>query len=222
MNRKLLWVVLVIGVGLIVAPIAMGLPGKAAAGERMLGDFQPIMQPANVQTTADYYYDVFVPLGNVVPAMSEQNIAKFGGYVKGFGAVQTDAAKLIPMLAQALGMTQAQVQAMLAKETPAMAQMLKALPQMNKDFTGFVGLMQANVGIFSRVPAGLDHYKPLVDTMQGNVADYEDVNSLPNFNLFAWFFIVPGILLVLISGTTLFAPTARKLTIHGPRPTPAH
>ena len=188
----------------------------------MLGDFQPIMQAGQVQTTADYYYDVFVPLGTVTPAMSADNIAKFDGYVKGFGAVQTDAAKLIPMLAQALNMTPAQVQAMLAKETPAMAQMLNALPQMSKDFTGFVGLMKANVGIFSRVPAGLTHYKPLVDTMQANVSDYKSVNSLPNFNLFAWFFIVPGILLALISGYILFAPAARKFTIHGARPTPAH
>ncbi|HSP73347.1 MAG TPA: hypothetical protein VLN26_13315, partial [Gaiellaceae bacterium] len=68
MNRKALWWgVLVIGVVMIVAPLAMGLPGKAAAGERMLGDFTPIMAPGAVQKTADYYYKVFVPLGQITP-----------------------------------------------------------------------------------------------------------------------------------------------------------
>lgn len=32
MNRKLLWSVLVIGVALVIAPLALGLPGKSAAG----------------------------------------------------------------------------------------------------------------------------------------------------------------------------------------------
>src|SRR5438067_13875429 len=102
MNRKLLWAVLVIGLALVVAPLAMSLPTKANAGERMLNGFQPIMQPASVQTTANYYNQVFVPLGKVTPMMSAKNLQKFQGYLKGFGGVQTDAAKLVPMLAQAL------------------------------------------------------------------------------------------------------------------------
>jgi hypothetical protein len=61
MNRKLLWAVLVIGLGLVIAPFALGLPGKSAAGQRMLNGFQPIMQPQQVQITADYYNNVFVP-----------------------------------------------------------------------------------------------------------------------------------------------------------------
>ena len=69
MIRKMMWSVLAVGVALIVAPFAMGLPGKAAGGEKMIDAFGPIMEEQNVQTTADYYYDVFVPLGDVVPAM---------------------------------------------------------------------------------------------------------------------------------------------------------
>lgn len=34
MNRKLLWAVLVIGLALVIAPLAMSLPSKANAGER--------------------------------------------------------------------------------------------------------------------------------------------------------------------------------------------
>jgi hypothetical protein len=73
MNRKLFWAVLVIGLALVLAPFALSMPGKTAAGQRMLNGFQPIMQPSQVATTAHYYIDVFVPLGKVTPMMSAQN-----------------------------------------------------------------------------------------------------------------------------------------------------
>src|SRR5689334_12352439 len=200
MNRKVLWAVLAIGLAMVVAPFAISLPGKAAAGQRMMDNFHPIMQPAKVKTTVYYYDKVFVPLGQVTPMMSAQNLARFQGYMKGFGGMQTDAAKLVPMLAQALHMTPAQVQAMMATRLPSMAGMLRNLPAMQRDFTRLLGTMQQNVGIFSRVPAGLAHYKPLVRTMQENVTNYEQVNSLPDFRLFTWFFVLPGALLVLLAG----------------------
>ncbi len=53
----------------------------------------------------------------------------------------------------------------------------------------------AGLPIFEQVPGGLAWYKPLVTTMQANVNDYASVNSLPIFNLFTWFFVIPGILL---------------------------
>jgi hypothetical protein len=223
MNRKLLWAVLVIGLALVIAPLAMSLPTKANAGERMLNGFQPIMQPANVQTTADYYNQVFVPLGKVTPMLSAQNLQTFQGYLKGFGGVQTDAAKLVPMLAQALHMTPAQVQQLMIKQMPALAAMLPNLPAMQHDFNGLLGTMQQNVGIFSRVPAGLKHYQPLVAAMQANVDNYKQVNSLPSFRLFAWFFIVPGLLLVGLAGAGLYTGrTTSKLAFHrGARPTHA-
>ena len=223
MNRKVLWPVLLIGLALIVAPLALSLPGKASAGERMLGDFEPIMQPANVQTTADYYYDVFVPLGTVTPLMSDANVTKFEAYLQGFSGVQTDAQKLVPMLAEALHMTPAQVQAFMAAELPAMTQMLQGLPQMEEDFGLFIGAMRQNVGIFERVPAGLQHYEPLVTTMQGNVQDYDEVSSLPSFRLFAWFFIVPGALLVLLAGWGLLGGRRLHLALpRGGRAVPSH
>jgi len=185
MTRKALWWgVLVVGVALIVAPLAMGLPGKAAAGERMLGDFQPIMAPDQVQQTSDYYYKVFVPLGQITPVFTNANATKFQNYLQGM---------------QAAG--------------------LKIPPAAAKDFTGLVGMMKQAVPIASQVPAGLAHYKPLVDTMQGNVNDFRQVNSLPSFNLFAWFFIVPGIVLVLLAGAGLW--TGGALHVHVGRPHPA-
>jgi hypothetical protein len=215
MNQKLWWGVLVVGLGLVIAPFALGLPGKSAAGQRMLNNFQPIMQPDQVQTAANYYDHVFVPLGKVTPMMSAQNLTKFQAYLKGFSGMQTDAAKLVPMLAQALHMTPAQVQKLLTTQTPSMAAMLQNLPAMQRDFSGLLGTMQQNVGIFSRVPAGLAHYKPLVRTMQGNVDNYTQVNSLPDFRLFTVFFVVPGLLLVLFAGYGLFGnPFARGFPIH--------
>src|SRR4051794_40610928 len=88
MTRKVLWGVLAIGVALVIAPLAMGLPGKTAAGQRMLNGFEPIMQPNQVATTAYYYNDVFTPLGQITPMMSTQNLLKFNAYLNGFGGVQ--------------------------------------------------------------------------------------------------------------------------------------
>ncbi len=223
MNRKLLWAVLAIGLALVIAPLAMGLPGKTAAGQRMMNGFQPIMQPDQVATTARYYNDVFVPLGTVTPAMSAKSIATFQGYLKGFSGMQTDAAKLVPLLAQAMHMTPAQVQALMSAQLPAMAAALQNLPAMQRDFGGLMGLMQQNVGIFGQVPAGLAHYEPLVTTMQANVDNYEQVNSLPDFRLFTVFFVVPGALLILLAGYGLFgsALPSRLVFHHHARPTHA-
>ncbi len=184
MNGKALWWgVLVIGVALIVGPLAMGLPGKSAAGERMLTDFQPIMAADQVQSTADYYYNVFVPLGRITPMYTNANATKFQNYLTGM---------------QAAG--------------------LQIPPAAARDFTQLVGTMKHAVPIASRVPAGLAHYKPLVVAMQGNVSDFKQLNSLPKFTLFTWFFVIPGALLVLLSGIGLFATDAVQVRHHRAHP----
>ena len=80
--------------------------------------------------------------------------------------------------------------------------------------------MEQNTAIFAAVPAGLAHYKPLVDTMQANVDNYKQVNSLPSFRLFTWFFVVPGALLVLLAGWGLLPPVGKRFTLHTGRPHP--
>ena len=202
MSRKLMWPMLVIGLLMIALPFVIGLPDKAAGGERMIDAFGPIMEEDNVSTTADYYDNVFVPLGDVAPAMSQENIDNFNGYLGGFGAMGADAQNLAPALAASTGMTEEQVGEYLATEFPAMSQMLQALPTMQQDFEGLLGLMGANVEIFEQVPAGLVHYEPLVTTMQEQRENYDKVASLPDFRLFTWFFIVPG---ALIAGLAAFA-----------------
>ena len=183
-GKVLWWAVLAIGVLLLVVPFAMGLPGKAAAGERMMTDFRPLMAPAAVQKTADYYDNVFVPLGQITPAFTVANADKLQGYMD--------------------GMQQAGIQ---------------IPPQAAQDFTNLIAMMRQAAPIAEQVPPGLAWYEPLVTTMQGNVDDYASVNSLPDFNLFTWFFVVPGILLVVLSGLGLRAEGA--LHFHARTPHPA-
>jgi hypothetical protein len=171
MNRKLLWGVSVIGLALVIAPFAIGLPGKGAAGQRMLNGFHPLMQAAAVQTTASYYTNVFTPLGKVSTQF-------------------TSAA---------------------------------SNPQLQKQLTPLMPMLQPVMPIFKQVPAGLRWYGPLVRTMQANVNNYQQVNSLPDFRLFTWFFVVPGALLILLAGYGLVGnPFAHRVSFgHGARPTAA-
>lgn len=199
MIRKLWWAVLAIGVFGIIAPFILGLPDKVSSGEAMMSAFEPIMDEENVQITADYYYDVFVPLGDVVPAMSQANIDKFNAYLAGFDALGEDGARIVPTIAAALGMSEEEAGAYMATEFPAMTQTMQGLPQMQEDFTNLLGLMEANVEIFEQVPAGLDHYEPLVTTMQEQQENYEKAASMPDFRAFTWVFLIPGIALVAIS-----------------------
>ena len=40
------------------------------------------------------------------------------------------------------------------------------------------------------------HMTDLLDQVQGNLANYQAVAALPSFNLFPWFFVIPGILVL--------------------------
>jgi hypothetical protein len=172
MNRAVLYAVLAIGLGLVVVPLAISMPGKAADGEQMMKDFDPIMQPESVATTVDYYDNVFTKLRPVALAFNADTVARFQGYQQGLTGLQAEAPKLVPTLAQQLGMSEPQVQQFLGQQFPAMAQLFQGLPQMGTDFSNMVGLMEQNTAVFERVPAGLDHYQPLVRTMEGNVGNY--------------------------------------------------
>src|SRR5436190_563700 len=101
---------------------------------RMMNDFRPIMQPAQVAKTAYFYDRVFTPLGRVAPAINTASVAKFDQYLKGFQGMQVDSERLLPLLAQALHMTPAQVQAFMARQVPTMTVMLTSLPTMRRDF----------------------------------------------------------------------------------------
>ena len=173
-NPAFTWAVLAIGVMLIVAPFAISLPSRASAGQQMIDNFHPIMQPANVAKTVAYYDQTFVPLRPVA--------------VGGLQAAG-EAPKLIAALASQLKMSPAAVQRFLGTQFPATAGLLGNLPKLKP--------------VFTNVPPGLDHYLPLVQTMKSNVSNYKKINSLPDFRLFTWFFLIPGILLVLLAAWPL-------------------
>ena len=170
MERKSYWPILVIGVLLVVMPFAMSLPSRSSAGQRMLNDFHPMMQQASVDKTVAFYHQTFIPLGVVA---------------KGGIAAAGETSALFAGLATGLHMTPAQLQSFMGTNYPAMAQLLSQFPQL--------------VPVFSQVGPGLVHFAPLVATMQNNVKNYAAIDSLPNFNLFTWFFVVPGLLIVLFA-----------------------
>jgi hypothetical protein len=168
MARKMLWPIMAIGVVLIVLPFVFQMPARTAAGDRMMKDFQPLMGSTHIQKTADYYNNVFVPLG----ALATQ-----------FTSAASD-------------------------------------PQMQQQLKPLMPMLQPAFPIFKQVPAGLAWYKPLVTTMQGNVNDFQSVNALPSFRLFTWFFVLPGVLLVLLAGFGLWEERAH-VHLHRAHPTPA-
>jgi hypothetical protein len=181
MQRSKLFVpVLVIGLLMVIAPFAISLPSKANAGQHMMDNFHPIMAPAHVRKTVDYYNQTFTPLGSVAT----------GGV-----AAASEVPGLISALAGPLHMTPQQVGSFLSSHFPAMGGLLLSLPKL--------------VPVFNQVPAGLAFYKPLVDTMQGNVHNYAQIDSLVNFRLFTWFFVIPGLLLILIAGAGLMGGRRR-------------
>jgi hypothetical protein len=53
---------LIVGIVLIIAPFAISLPSKGSAGQDMLNNFHPIMQPASVKETVSLYNNTFLAL----------------------------------------------------------------------------------------------------------------------------------------------------------------
>jgi hypothetical protein len=170
-SRMFHWPVLVIGVLLIVLPFAVSMPSRASAGQKLLSAFHPIMQPAAVQKTVSYDVQTFTPLGP---------------FATGAVAAAPEVPVLIATLAAALHVPAAQVPALLQQKAPYLSGILTHFSQV--------------VPIFKNVPPGLAWYKPIVTTMQAQQKNYAAVDALPNFNLLTWFFVIPGILLVLFAG----------------------
>ena len=181
-TRFVLWPIMLIGVALVVIPLAISLPSKAAAGQRMLDQFHPIMQPAAVQKTVEYQ-KVFADIGPVATAAI---------------AASPEVPTLFAGLATQTHMTQPQLAQFLNANVPALAQLLAGIPQLTP--------------VFQQVNPGLTWYKPIVSTMQANVDNYAKADSLPNMNLFTWFFVGPGAALVLLSGWGLFGGSRRRAT----------
>jgi hypothetical protein len=100
-------------------------------------------------------------------------------------AAASEEEALLKGLATGLKLSPTQLEQYLGGKYPAFAQLLASFPQL--------------VRFFSQVGPGLADYKPLADTRQANVTNYQQVDSLPNFRLFTWFFEVPGVLILIFA-----------------------
>ncbi len=54
-----------------------------------------------------------------------------------------------------------------------------------------------------------DDMTSLLDTIQANAGNYQAVAALPGFELFPWFFVIPGVLVALLALVALVAARAR-------------
>jgi hypothetical protein len=213
MKRFALWGVLVIGVALIVFPVATGMFAKAAAGERVMKAFEPVMSEQSVSTSTQYY-GLFKGVGtDFGPIMTQANVDKFNGYVDGIKGTITDSQKFIPDLAQKLNMTPAQVDAFLAQNYPALSAMLANMPQMQTDMGALVGIMARDVQGFGQVTPALQHFDGLIKVMQSNVKDFAKANELQPMGIMPWFLIGPGIVITLLAGWLLFAEYGRGTAV---------
>jgi hypothetical protein len=52
------------------------------------------------------------------------------------------------------------------------------------------------------------HMTHLLDQVQGNLGNYEAVAALPKFSLFPWFFVIPGLLVLVLVGVSIKRPRA--------------
>jgi len=77
------------------------------------------------------------------------------------------------------------------------------------DDTTLIAMSQLN----DSWPAIDEDMTDLIDRMEGNIDNYEAVAALPSFDLFAWFFFLPGVIIAGLSASILWAQRS------GDRPT---
>lgn len=202
--RKIgLWAIVVIGIALIAMPVATGMFSRASAGERVINSFKPIMKDASVTTTEGYFAQFKTLAADFAPAMAPERIARFQRYLDGMEPTIADSQAFIGELSTQLGMTPTELADLMGTSYPHLALMLATMPQMRLDMAGMVAVMTKDGPGFATMPTAMTHFQGLISTMRAEVADFAEVTRLPAMGLLPWFFMVPGILLVLIAGSIL-------------------
>jgi hypothetical protein len=59
-------------------------------------------------------------------------------------------------------------------------------------------------------PTILTDFNPMVATMSDNVDNYEAVDALPSFDLFPWFFVIPGVLVAILAVVAMRKPATEE------------
>jgi hypothetical protein len=197
-------ILLVIGLALVITPLAIDVPGRASAGSDMMDDFAPIMAREEVEVTKDYLEKFHVMRDDFVPAMTPEAVARFQGYLGTMDAMYADFGTLVPTLAEGMGMTPNELQAALPAMAPGVAAGMEQFPAMGEDFSGVAGMMEADLDIVQGMPTYLAHYDDLVARMDRNVANFEEANGLP-MGLMPWMFIGPGLVIAVLAVVQLVA-----------------
>ncbi|MHB8176291.1 MAG: hypothetical protein ACYDG7_07015 [Thermoleophilia bacterium] len=148
-------IILVVGLGLIAAPFGYQMFDRASAGANMMSAFEPVLTRANVTT--------------------------FQEHMKTFSGMKADMNKMIPALAQKMGISPDQMNMMIGQQFPGIANGVKQMDRMGQDFNTVITVMDQNVGNFQK-------------------ADKLPMRNMP------WFFIVAGAALVVLSGAQLLIP----------------
>jgi hypothetical protein len=143
----------VVGIGLVIAPVIFQMFDRAPKGAEMLVDFKPFM--------------------------TDQRLGRFERYMRDIdGAVQEVDGELRPALAARAGIDDAQFE---------------------QRFATFVA--------FAREWPTIDSdMSDMLRRVHTNLENYEAVDALPNFELFPWFFVAPGILIALAGTVALVRP----------------
>jgi hypothetical protein len=141
---------LLIGIGLMLAPVGFQMFSRAPLGGDMIDDFGPYMTTEQVEL--------------------------FRGYLVTVDEANAESLELQADLVSAGVITE-------ADDTT-----LIAVTQLNDSWAGINGDMT-----------------DLIDRMENNIDNYEAVAALPKFDLFPWFFLLPGVIITALSASILWA-----------------
>ncbi len=157
-NKVISVIILLVGVALIIAPFGYKMFDRASAGADMMKAFEPVLTRPNVTT--------------------------FQGHMQTFGGMQQDINKMMPALAQQMGMSQNQLNQMMGQQFPGVANGMQQMDKMGQDFSTVINVMDQNVENFQK-------------------ADQLPMRTMP------WFFIIAGGALVVLAGAQLLLPAKK-------------
>jgi hypothetical protein len=159
MSKILSVIILLVGVALIIAPFGYKMFDRASAGADMMRAFEPVLTRPSVTT--------------------------FQGHMQTFAGMKDDMNKMIPALAQKMGITPDQMNPDAGQQFPGVANGIKQMDKMGQDFNTVITVMDQNVENFQK-------------------ADQLPMRTMP------WFFIVAGGVLVVLAGAQLLIPAKKQ------------
>jgi hypothetical protein len=143
--RALRWGAVVVGIGLVLAPVGFQMFSRAPKGAQMMGTFKTIETHQHLRRIQGYFSDMAV----------------------GQGLVQL---QVIPALHHA-GLTTAEIDTR-----------YPALQRLDSDWVHI-----------------LNDMTPMIAAMSDNIDNYQAISSLPSFRLFPWFFLLPGVIVIVLA-----------------------